>query len=106
MTFQELAEGISKLGWPALFVLGQMRGWWFVKPHIDFVLSKLQEVTQQLKEANDRADRAIAVAEGANRISQQAVDLVKEGNAVALVTADTVKKLEIEVSRLTRTGGN
>lgn len=106
MDLQQFYEGISRLGWPALFVFGQMRGFWYVKPHVDFILEKLREVTGQLKDANERADRALNVAEGANAIASQSMELVKEGNEVAKGTAETVRQLQVEVARLTRMGGN
>lgn len=89
VTPKEIYDTISMLGWPALFVVGQLRGLWFVKPHVDFILMKLEEVTEQLKAAVAHAERATDLAEQAHDIAQMAYEqgrasqaLLEENNAL------------------------
>jgi hypothetical protein len=66
---------VTKLGFPMLFVIGQMREWWYVKPHVELLTARLKELAAQLEHSEQDAARATGVAEEAHEIARQALEL-------------------------------
>jgi hypothetical protein len=66
---------VSKLGFPMLFIVGQLREWWYVKPHVELLSARLKELAAQLESSEQDAVRATGVAEDAHEIARQALEL-------------------------------
>lgn len=73
-----ILEMASRVGFPLIFIVGQMREWWYVKPHVEMLTERLKEMATQLDTSEKHAERATDIAENAQDIARQALELSRE----------------------------
>lgn len=70
-----ILEMASKVGFPLIFIVGQMREWWYVKPHVELLTGRLKDMAAQLETSQQHAERATDIAENAQDIARQALEM-------------------------------
>lgn len=111
--FIQVYDQVSRLGFPALFVVGQIRGWWFIKPYVDLLVTRIGEITSDLNAAREAGERATGIAEQSHLIAKQALEqsaknhtLVVENNGLLAQVLAGQRQMQLDLARLTgRTEG-
>lgn len=99
--FLKLYDSVSKLGFPILFVIGQLRGWWYVKPYVDMLISRISELIDELSLARLSAERATDLAESSNAIAKTSLEIAQENTRLLVESRDIAKETRLEIARLT-----
>ena len=65
---------LNQLGFPIIFIIGQIMGWWYMKPHVEMLLKHLDEAVKQVEAARATEERAVRLTEESHRLSKQALE--------------------------------
>lgn len=71
--YTELFKFLGQYGFPILFIVGQLQGWWYMRPHVLLLEKRISELTAQMEQTSRNEARAVAIAEQANTIAEQAL---------------------------------
>jgi hypothetical protein len=95
-----LYDQVARIGFPAFFVYGLMRGWWYMRAHVDELRGRLAELVEQVKSQNAASDRATSLAEASHLIAAEALEQARRNAALADRTEATLTSIEAHLARL------
>jgi hypothetical protein len=95
-----LYDQIARIGFPAFFVYGLMRGWWYMRAHVDDLRARMAELVEHIKGANAASERATSLAEASHLIAAESLEQSRRNAALADRTEATLDQIEKHLARL------
>lgn len=83
---------LEKWGFPILFIVGQLLGWWYMKPHVELMAERVTEATSQVERSRANEERAIQIA-------QQSHDLARQTLEASKSIQEDVRKIQLDMNR-------
>lgn len=90
MNYEDLFKLASQLGFPLIFIIGQLREWWYIRPHVALMEQRMTEALAQVERARANEERAVKIAERSHQLAEQALTQSKAIELrLAELTAET-----------------
>lgn len=75
--FLKIYDSINRLGFPLFFIFGALRGWWYLKPHVDLLIERMQEMNRLCGNLETQSRTAMAIATESNALAQRAIEMAE-----------------------------
>jgi hypothetical protein len=76
--FLKVYEYVERIGFPAFFIFGALRGWWYLRPHVEMLISRIQELSEQAKHMDEATGQALVMVSRSNEIAIEAIALARQ----------------------------